>query len=150
MKKLSMILIALSISQVSFAQDKAEANGNTIIFKPRINVSGCCKDSCKKSKVITKVVEKKVEVVKEVVVEKPVYVYKTTVKKVKQERRKNRISILAGVGPTKLSQPSPSEVDLNRRAVGGLMYQRSLTELLNIGIQGQTNGTVLGVVGFDF
>jgi len=25
-----------------------------------------------------------------------------------------------------------------------------LTELLNIGIQGQTNGTVLGVVGFDF
>ncbi len=49
-----------------------------------------------------------------------------------------------------MDQTSADNVNLNRGAVGGAMYQRLIGETFSVGIQAQTNQTVLGVVGFDF
>ena len=158
MKKLVLVTLALICAQVAFAAENVNSgqNNNTIIVKPTINIKGCCTGSCAKPKTIVKkvVVEKIVE--KQVIVEKPVekivYVDHTIIETriVKKERKKNRISLLGGVGPTHLSQPNASQVNLDRSAVGGVMYQRSVSESWSLGIQGQTNQTLLGVVGFDF
>jgi hypothetical protein len=149
MIKVLAMIAALSFTIAASANDGN--SNNTIIIKPEINVKGCCASQpCKpKTKVVTKtvivekVVDKKVEV--------PVYIDRTETKViVKRVHKKNRISLLGGMGPVKLDQVSPTQTNLDRGAIGGVMYQRSLTETLNIGIQGQTNQTVLGTVGFDF
>ena len=158
MKTLTLIAAFLFLAQVASAAESVNngQNNNTIIVKPTINIKGCCTDKCAKSKTIVKkvVVEKIVEkpVIVEKVVEKIVYQDRTILQTriIKKERKKNRISLLGGVGPTKLSQPNDSRVDLDRGLVGGVMYQRSISESWSLGVQGQTNQTVLGVVGFDF
>ena len=120
----------------------------------------CCeqKPACPKvrTKVITKVVEKivekpiiveqdRVQVVKQAV---PVIITKT-VTVYKRIQKKNRISLLGGTGPTKVSVTS-SEVRLERGAVVGAQYQRMVGESLSLGVQVQSNQTVLGSVGLDF
>jgi hypothetical protein len=94
------------------------------------------------------IVEKPVKVVEKVVqvVDRPVLVKRTVEKKV---YKKNRISVLAGGGPTRLST-EPNAVVLERGIVLGAQYQRSLNDTLSLGIQVQTNQTVLGSVGIDF
>ena len=67
---------------------------------------------------------------------------------------KNRISLLAGRG-TKSGldkSSSPTRVDIESRigAVGGLQYQRLLTEKISVGVQGQTNNTGSLMIGLDF
>jgi hypothetical protein len=67
---------------------------------------------------------------------------------------KNRISLLAGRG-TKSGlnkSVSPNRVDIESRigAVGGLQYQRLLTEKISVGVQGQTNNTGSLMIGLDF
>lgn len=67
---------------------------------------------------------------------------------------KNRISLLAGRG-TKSGldkSVSSSKVDIESRigAVGGLQYQRLLTEKISVGVQGQTNNTGSLMIGLDF
>ena len=67
---------------------------------------------------------------------------------------KNRISLLAGRG-TKSGldkSSSPTRVDIESRigAVGGLQYQRLLTEKISVGVQGQTNTTGSLMIGLDF
>jgi hypothetical protein len=95
-----------------------------------------------KPKVITrtKVVER--------VIEKPVIV---TVKETVEKRvsKKNRIAILGGVGPARLTVTS-SEAKVDQKAVFGLQYQRVLEEGLSVGVQAQSNSTVLGSVGIEF
>ena len=151
MKKILVIISMFSLS--AFAVEGN--NNNTIIVKPIINVKGCCAaNPCKqKTKVVTKtvVVEKQVPVVVEV--EKKVYVDRVVEKRVvvvKKVQKKNRISLLGGLGPTRIDRHQDDRVDLIRGPVGGLMYQRLLNESLSIGVQGQTNQTVLGTVGYDF
>jgi hypothetical protein len=88
----------------------------------------------------TKVVER--------VIEKPVIVpIKETVEK--RVYKKNRIAILGGVGPARLTV-TPSEARVDKRAVFGLQYQRVLEEGLSVGIQAQSNSTILGSVGIEF
>lgn len=124
----------------------------------------CCQNDCEpkkpkikyitKTKVVEKVVEKIVEkpvpfiVEKEVIYKElvPVEVTKTIYKKI---QKKNRISVLGGSGPTHLSLV-PTEARLERGTVFGVQYQRMLGNTLSIGIQGQSNQTVLGSIGLDF
>ena len=147
-----MVALIMTLMAASHAV-AAENGGTSIVVSPQINIKGCCSNSCNKK---AKVIIKKEVVVRQVVIEKPVqkvvYVDRIIVKKqlIKKERRKNRISLLGGVGPTKLTQPTPGQVNLVTGAVGGLQYQRSITELFNIGVQVQTNKTILGNVGIDF
>ena len=153
---MKMILVTVSVSFFSLAAfaDGNQQTGNVI--NVNVGKACCAANPCKqKTKIVTKVVEKKVEVpvyvdvVKEVIVDRPVEVEKRVVV-IKHVRKKNRIYLLGGMGPVKLDQVSPTQTNLDRGLVGGAMYQRSLTESWNIGIQGQTNQTVLGTVGYDF
>lgn len=149
MKVLVAILFLFSVSAI--AQTNTQT-GNTI----NVNVGkGCCPEKpCKqKTKVVTKVVEKIVEKRVEVAVPVPYEVEKRVVETrtiTKRVHKKNRISLLGGMGPTRIDQPQNNRVDLLRGPVGGAMYQRSLSESWNAGIQLQTNQTVLGSVGYDF
>lgn len=70
------------------------------------------------------------------------------------EANKNRVSLLAGEGPTgKLDRSRSSDtvsVEENHGAVGGAQYQRLITERVSVGAQVQSNETVLVNVGLDF
>jgi hypothetical protein len=124
MKKITM-LVALILASIS-----ANAEYCTAQYQPS------------KPKVITrtKVVER--------VIEKPVIF---TVKETAERRvyKKNRIAILGGVGPARLTVTS-SEAKVDQREVFGLQYQRVLEEGLSVGVQAQSNSTVLGSVGIEF
>ena len=67
---------------------------------------------------------------------------------------KNRVSLLAGRGTKSGLDKSASltRVDIESRigAVGGLQYQRLLTEKISVGVQGQTNQTGSLMIGLDF
>jgi hypothetical protein len=67
---------------------------------------------------------------------------------------KNRLSLLAGNGPkeglNRSKTPSTVTVESRVGAVGGLQYQRLITEDISLGIQGQTNESVLVNIGLDF
>jgi len=117
----------------------------------------CCpKPECQQSKpkiiTRTKVVEKPVPViveqerVKVVSQMVPVKVTQTVYRKV---QKKNRISLLGGTGPTRVSI-AQSEVRLERGVIVGAQYQRMLGDSLSVGVQVQSNETVLGSVGLDF
>lgn len=154
MKFLIAVLVA-SMSTAAFATDTASNNSGNSNNTINVNVKGCCPEKpCKpKTKVVTKtvekIVEKKVEVL--VPVEKRVYVDRVVEKKViKRVQLKNRISLLAGVGPTRINKPQEDRVDLLTGPVGGLMYQRLVTERVSVGLQLQTNHQALGTVGLDF
>lgn len=127
----------------------------------------CCQSQCEvkpaceqkpkvkyitKTKTVEKIVEKPVpfvvekEVVKVVDRAVPVRVVQTIYKKV---QKKNRISALGGTGPTKVDVV-PTEVRLERGPVFGVQYQRMMGDTLSVGVQVQSNQTVLGSVGIDF
>jgi hypothetical protein len=121
----------------------------------------CCPSQCEsqpkvkyitKTKVVEKIVEKPVPFVveKEVVklIDRPVLV-KTTKTVYKNDQKKNRISVLGGTGPTKLGV-STEEARLERGAVFGVQYQRTTQSGLSLGLQIQSNQTVLGSAGLDF
>ena len=135
---LSILFLAGSVA----IADDINSN-NTIVIKPQ-----GCGNSCHK-KVRTIIIKQIVE--KKVIVEKPVtkvvVVTKTVVRTVK---RKNRISLLGGAGPTSFTQPSINQVNLVTGPVGGVQYQRNVTDTVSLGVQVQTNQTILGIVGFDF
>jgi hypothetical protein len=126
----------------------------------------CCVVQCQppKPKVITKtkVVEKVVEKPVEKIVEKPVVVEKEVIKVVdrpvpvrvketiiKKVQKKNRVSALVGMGPTRLSV-TQTEARLERGGVVGVQYQRMIGEDLSIGVIVQSNETVMGSIGVDF
>jgi hypothetical protein len=87
--------------------------------------------------------QERVKVVPQMV---PVKVTETVYRKV---QKKNRISLLGGTGPTRLST-TKSEVRLERDVIVGAQYQRVLTDSLSVGVQIQSNETVLGSIGLDF
>lgn len=70
------------------------------------------------------------------------------------ERLKNRVSLLAGRGTQEGIDVEKSATTVSAQskvgAVGGIMYQRSLSRRISIGGQVQTNNSVLGTVGLDF
>lgn len=70
------------------------------------------------------------------------------------EPRKNRVSVLGGSGRQSGLETSQTgstlEVSNKVGLVGGLQYQRMISNRLSIGVQGQTNKTVLGNIGLDF
>ena len=68
----------------------------------------------------------------------------------KAKVKKNRVSLLAGVSPTGHLDRSGNKVSTERSLSVGLQYQRLVTDKFNVGIQVQTNESVLGSVGFDF
>ena len=67
---------------------------------------------------------------------------------------KNRVSLLGGRGTQEGIDVDKSASSVSAQskigAVGGLMYQRSLSRRFSIGAQVQTNKTALGVIGLDF
>lgn len=135
--KYALCLIVMLFSLPTLAEDVNCRNTASCVKQE------CCVPSCDshttvcKDRVITKIKKVTVERVVTQTVEKKVF-------------NKNRISILGGVGPTGLNQPTATEVDLVRGAVGGLMYQRSLTESWSLGIQLQTNQTALIGGGYSW
>jgi hypothetical protein len=82
------------------------------------------------------------------------------VTKTKQENKlvcgpdKNRVSLLAGNGPKEGLDRSKTAttvtVESRVGAVGGLQYQRLITEDISVGAQVQTNESVLLNIGLDF
>ena len=154
--KMLLVCFSVSIFCMTASAEGNQQTGNVI----NVNVGkGCCAaNPCKqKTKVVTKIVEKVVE--KEVKVpfmvevEKP-YPVKVEVEKrvtvIKRVYKKNHLSLLAGVGPTRIDKPQNDRVDLLRGPVGGLMYQRSFSESCSGGLQLQTNQSVLAVGTWDF
>lgn len=155
MNKILLVLASVLFAQVAMAdcccRPKEEAVAKQQCDKPKPEVKYITR-----TKVVEKivdrpvpvVVEKPVKVVEKVVqvVDRPVLVRRTVEKKV---YKKNRVSALAGGGPTRLST-EPGSVVLERGLVLGAQYQRSLNDSLSLGIQVQTNQTVLGSVGIDF
>ena len=71
-----------------------------------------------------------------------------------EEAHRNRISLLAGNGPKggldRSSTPAKVSVESRTGAIGGVQYQRLLTERLSIGAQVQTNKSGLLNIGVDF
>lgn len=71
-----------------------------------------------------------------------------------QKSRRNRVSLVAGRGPKPgldyRSEGNSVEVESRVGLVGGVMYQRELTDRWSIGVQVLTSKTLLGVVGYDF
>jgi len=67
---------------------------------------------------------------------------------------KNRISLLGGKGPQNDLDVSKTatkvRVESEFGAVGGVQYQRLITDEISLGIQGQTNESVLLNIGLDF
>lgn len=67
---------------------------------------------------------------------------------------KNRLSLLAGNGPkeglSRYKTSSTVTVESKVGTVGGLQYQRLLDHGVNVGIQGQSNESVLVNIGIDF
>lgn len=145
--KVSVIIVLAVFINICWAESLSVTNNTGTI-----NVKGCCPQTCKPK---VKVVEKKVEV--PVVVEKVEYVDRVETKVVvKRVKKHNRISLLGGVGPTKLDRVSDSQVNLEQGPVAGGMYQYqldspwSLGGLYTHGLDGKSNHTVLGTVGYEF
>jgi len=67
---------------------------------------------------------------------------------------KNRVSALGGYGSqgglNVSNNGSRVEVESKMGAVGGLQYQRLLTDELSVGVQVQTNSASSLLIGFDF
>lgn len=156
MKFLAVVLVAV-VSSAAYATDTASNNSGNSNNTINVNVKGCCPEKpCKpKTKVVTKVVEKIVEqrVEVPVPVEVPVYRDRVVEKKVvviKRVQKKNHISLLAGVGPTRIDKPQDDRVNLLTGPVGGVMYQRDISESWSLGLQLQTNPTALGVLTYSY
>ena len=70
------------------------------------------------------------------------------------EKEKNRVSLLAGDGPQNdlnvKKTPTKVTVESSLGAVGGVQYQRLITDDISIGGQLQTNDSVLVNIGIDF
>lgn len=79
---------------------------------------------------------------------KPIVVTKTIVKKAKI--KKNRVSLLAGASPSGKLERDGNEVSTESNLNIGLQYQRLINDNVSIGIQVQTNESVLGSIGLDF
>jgi hypothetical protein len=69
---------------------------------------------------------------------------------------KNRLSVLAGKGPKngldvdKSQAPNKVSVENEYGGVGGLQYQRLVTDRVSVGAQVQTNESVLLGIGIEF
>lgn len=70
---------------------------------------------------------------------------------------KNRVSVIGGYGTTgalkKNTKGLPAgkvTVDTKEGAVGGLQYQRKISDIISIGVQGQSNKTTSILIGLDF
>lgn len=73
----------------------------------------------------------------------------------KAEEKNNRISVLGGYGSLaslKKSVDASGKASINTREgiVGGLQYQRKVSDRISIGAQGQTNKTFSLLLGLDF
>lgn len=73
---------------------------------------------------------------------------------VKADKEKNRLSIMAGNGPKEGLERSKtaSKVTVESRVgtVGGVQYQRLLTDRISAGVQVQSNESALVNIGLDF
>lgn len=126
----------------------------SVLLTASLAMADCCDCKCPKPKPVCKprIITKTVTVEKPVITEKVVVVQRPVIQErilVKKSYKKNRISLLGGMGPTRLEKDSP-KVNLLREPVGGLQYQRMVNSSLSVGVQIQTNETVLGSVGLDF
>lgn len=102
----------------------------------------CCRPVRPKAKCATKTV-----VVEKVVVKhQPFEVTRIVVKRM---YKKNRLSLVGGTGPTRIVV-GQTQIGLERGLVGGVQYQRMLNDTVSVGVQVQTNETVMGSVGLDF
>ena len=70
------------------------------------------------------------------------------------EINKNRVSLLAGNGPKegldKTVSATQVKIESRTGAVGGIQYQRLVTERISLGVQAQTNESALVNIGLDF
>lgn len=92
----------------------------------------------------------------------PVSTPRTLVKEVPAPRKKHRVAIAAGTGPTSLTnrrkeRSQGTEIAITRGPILGGQYQYSFTESVNAGLQVTTPTrpdnkeiSVLGLLGFDF
>lgn len=74
--------------------------------------------------------------------------------KVKDDKEKNRVSLMGGQGPKyglqRSVEPGKVTVESNSGLIGGAQYQRLLTDKVSVGAQVQSNESVLVNVGLDF
>ncbi len=78
----------------------------------------------------------------------------TTVCKVKADQLKNRVSLLGGYGPkaglTRTLDGPTTTVETQVGGVGGVQYQRLITDRISVGVEGQSNETTSISIGLDF
>lgn len=90
----------------------------------------------KQQRIVTKVANKELTVCKETL------------------DNKNRVSLLGGYGPrdglSKNVSANATDISSRTGVVGGAQYQRSITDRISIGVQGQTNKTGSLLMGIDF
>jgi len=64
--------------------------------------------------------------------------------------KKNRIRGLFGIGPNNELNHNANTISINRGAVGGIGYERKVSDEVALGVEAHTNGNLLLSVGFDF
>lgn len=146
----------------SFAGENCSSATSEAVAQDKLVISTDVPSHLKGAKIIVKLADGRTSEVPaelfKVVPRKQQYIVTKTLQKTQTtcsaERLKNRISLLGGEGPN-------SKVDVERNgdtvsmesksgAVGGVQYQRSITNRLNLGVQVQSNETALVGVGLDF
>lgn len=176
MKKLLYIIVALVVSATAFAKEECSTKTGEQVVTGQLVIDTKVPKHLKGAVIIVRLADGTESTVPaekfKVVPRKQQYLTtdtqvssqtqclrETEVEKiVKAEPLRNRISVSAGKGPKGgLSTSRSSEkvkVETSTGAVGGLQYQRSISDLfddrLSVGGQIQTNKSIMGTVGVDF
>lgn len=152
----TIILVMMFMTQVSVAQSKVDGTGSFLGDNNNVNN---CNVKCESKVVLqTKTQQDKIKELEEKVAElqhllsiKATYVPK--IKEVEVDARKNSVSFLAGVNPTKLvteTTPSSLKSHTEYEADFGLMYQRDLSRKTRFSIGVTVQGAGLLGIGYNF
>ena len=90
-----------------------------------------------------KVIIKKEVVQVDRVIELPYYITKYKV-------RRNRLTLLGGVGPDRDLKVALPNISLDNTFLTGLQYQRLVTDRVSVGVMGLSNGTGAVSIGWEW
>jgi hypothetical protein len=163
MKKLAMLLIVSLIPNIALSDDSCKLKDSSAeVAEEQLEIKTDVPSHLKGAKIVVRLADGRETVVpaeKFKVVPRVQQFVVTKTKKTdtlvcKGDVNKNRLSVHAGNGPreglTTKNHGSFVEVETDVGAVGGLQYQRLVTDKISVSGQVQSNETVLLGVGVDF
>lgn len=160
MKKFIIALI-MTLPVISFASEKCSTTSEKEIVQEQKDINTAVPEHLKGATIIVRTADgKEMSVPAEqfkVVPRKQQFM----VTKVKQVSKmmcsaelKNRVSLLAGDGPRdglkRTETPTTVTIESKTGVVGGVQYQRLLTDRISVGAQVQSNESALISVGLEF